>query len=136
MVFTKKSSDSKAIGNLSLPQDHATTNKGQMGAEQGKASESVPLEPFFAGTKDSLGKHYMEITFSVEVGGAIAANIIRQKIPIIRDTVTTLLSEKTYINLASAENKLALKNEVQVAIDKAIGGNVVKRVFIVDMVLQ
>lgn len=98
--------------------------------------QSTPLEPFLVNLADPLGKRYIKVTFEAEiVAPEIADELAKQK-PKVRDSIITLLSSKTYADLASADSKEALKTEVVNRLNLILGSPKVTRVFIMDMVIQ
>jgi len=106
---------------------------------QAKPIENMPtalLDSFLVNLADPLGKRYIKVTFEVEiVNTAITEELARQKAK-IRDAIITLLSSKTYADLASAESKVELKNEVTKRLNLILGGPKISRVFITEMVIQ
>lgn len=114
------------------------------GAAQTQAVKTPPvqnlqtavLDTFVVNLADPLGKRYIKVTFEVEMTSPdVAEELTRQKAK-IRDTVIMLLSSKTYADLAPAESKLALKDEVASRLNQILGGPKIARVFLTDMVIQ
>lgn len=98
--------------------------------------QTAVLDPFLVNLADPLGKRYIKVTFEVEiVDPAVAEELVKQK-PKIRDSIITLLSSKTYADLAPAESKLELKNEIVSRLNQILGGPKVTRVFFTEMVIQ
>ena len=98
--------------------------------------QTAVLDPFLVNLADPLGKRYIKVTFEVEiVDPAVAEELVKQK-PKIRDSIITLLSSKTYADLAPAESKLELKNEIVNRLNQILGGPKVTRVFFTEMVIQ
>lgn len=97
---------------------------------------TATLDTFLVNLADPLGKRYIKVTFEVEIVDAkVADELVRQK-PKIRDAIITLLSSKTYADLAPAESKLELKNEIVGRLNQILGGPKVTRVFFTEMVIQ
>lgn len=98
--------------------------------------QTAVLDSFLVNLADPLGKRYIKVTFEVEiVDPAVAEELVRQK-PKIRDSIITLLSSKTYADLAPAESKLELKNEIVSRLNQILGGPKITRVFFTEMVIQ
>ena len=98
--------------------------------------QTTTLEPFLVNLADPLGKRYIKVTFEVEmVNPQVAEEIVKQK-PKVRDAIIMLLSSKSYVDLAPAESKIALKTEVANRLNQILGGPKVTRVFLTDMVIQ
>ena len=98
--------------------------------------QTAVLDPFLVNLADPLGKRYIKVTFEVEIiDPKVAEELVKQK-PKIRDSIITLLSSKTYADLAPPESKLELKNEIVSRLNQILGGPKVKRVFFTEMVIQ
>ncbi|GHV50385.1 flagellar protein FliL [Deltaproteobacteria bacterium] len=98
--------------------------------------QTTILDPFLVNLADPLGKRYIKVTFEVEITGQTVAEELTKQKPKVRDSIIMLLSSKTYGDLAPAESKLTLKNEVASRLNQILGGSKVTRVFITEMVIQ
>ena len=104
--------------------------------KQAENLQTSVLDTFLVNLADPLGKRYIKVTFEVELSDPkVADELSRQKAK-IRDAVIMLLSSKTYADLAPAESKLDLKNEVTKRLNLILGGPRITRVFITEMVIQ
>lgn len=100
----------------------------------------VPLSTFtinLAKTPGDNTDHYIKINLSVAVNDAKAKAALKTKLPIIRDSVITVLSQKNQNDILSNSNNLqTLKNQLKNKINDGMGLDIVNDVYITDMVLQ
>lgn len=96
----------------------------------------VPLPTFMVNLADPLGRRYIKLTIEVEVNSDQAAAELQNSTAKVRDAINLLLSSKSYADLAPAENKIMLKNEIVERLNQILGGPKVARVYFVDMVIQ
>lgn len=127
-----------------LPGSRKASEGGGSAAAQPQTVKTPPvqnlqtavLDTFLVNLADPLGKRYIKVTFEVEMTSPdVAEELSRQKAK-IRDAVIMLLSSKTYADLAPAESKLALKDEVASRLNQILGGPKIARVFLTEMVIQ
>ncbi len=114
----------------------SATKLADPAAAQTKNLQTAALEPFLVNLADPLGKRYIKLTLEAELATPEVADELSKQRPKIRDGVIMLLSSKTYADLASAENKLVLQNEIVRRLNQILGGPKVTRVFFTDMVIQ
>lgn len=106
------------------------------------ASKAVmmPLSTFtinLAKTPNDNTDHYIKINLSLALTDDKAKEALKTKLPIIRDGVISVLSQKNQNDILSNSNNLqTLKNEIKNKINANVGINVVNDVYITDMVLQ
>lgn len=100
------------------------------------AERTATLDPFLVNLSDPLGRRYIKLTIAVEVVAPEVIKELEMQKPRIRDRVITLLTSKTFEDLASEEGKLLLKNEVLDRINQVLGSPKVSMVFFTDLVIQ
>ena len=96
----------------------------------------VPLPTFMVNLSDPLGRRYIKLTLEVEVTSEQAAAELENSTAKVRDAVNLLLSSKSYADLAPAESKIMLKNEIVERLNQILGGPKVARVYFVEIVIQ
>ena len=101
-----------------------------------KTLQTAALEPFLVNLADPLGKRYIKLVIEAELASPEVAEELSKQRPKIRDGIILLLSSKTYADLASAENKLTLQNEIVSRLNQILGGPKITRVFFTDLVIQ
>ncbi len=114
----------------------ASAPKAAAGTSASKNLQTAALEPFLVNLADPLGKRYIKLTIEVELASPEVADELSKQRPKIRDGVIMLLSSKTYADLATAESKLTLQNEIVARLNQILGGPKVVRVFFTDLVIQ
>jgi Flagellar basal body-associated protein len=72
----------------------------------------VSLPTFMVNLADPLGRRYIKLTIEVEMNSQSAAEELQNNTAKARDSINLLLSSKSYADLAPAENKILLKNEI------------------------
>ncbi len=129
---------------LPMVMESGTTAETQTTAQaQGNVEEStggsnivVPLPTFMVNLSDPLGRRYIKLTLEVEVNSEQAAEELQNSTAKVRDAVNLLLSSKSYADLAPAESKILLKNEIVERLNQILGGPKVARVYFVEIVIQ
>ena len=122
---------------LSGGDDDASPETGQV--QQPAAlgpSNVVALPTFMVNLADPLGRRYIKLTIEVEVNSEQAAIELQNNAAKVRDAINLLLSSKSYADLAPAESKILLKNEIVERLNQILGGPKVARVYFVDIVIQ
>lgn len=100
----------------------------------------MPLSTFTVNLAHPQGDntdHYIKISLSLSVTDDKAQAALKKNLPIIRDSVITVLSQKTQNDIISNTTNLqTLKNQIKNAINNNVGVPAVNDVYITDMVLQ
>lgn len=119
------------------PQNAMDQNESQMLANK---AVMMPLSAFtinLAKAPNDNTDHYIKINLSLALTDDKAKEALKSKLPIIRDCVISVLSQKNQNDILSNSNNLqTLKNEIKNKINTSVGVNVVNDVYITDMVLQ
>jgi flagellar FliL protein len=97
-----------------------------------------PLKSFIVNLADKrgVGKRYLKLTLEVEVAGEEQRALVNQKIPQLRDTILLMLSSRTIAEITSMEAKLELKQVLLARMNRAIGKNVIQRLYFTEFVVQ
>jgi len=95
----------------------------------------VSAGEFTTNVSDSAGNRYLKVEVSLELSDkkAAEAESIKEVMPIIRDTILTILSSKT---VADLDDREALKEEIKVALNKKLGKGFIKSVYITNFIMQ
>lgn len=96
----------------------------------------VSLPTVMVNLADAAGDRYLKVGMEVEVSAPEAIQEIQSQSARIRDSLIILLSSKTYADLASAEGKMQLKNEVASRLNQILGTPRVVRIYFTDFVVQ
>ena len=111
----------------------AATQKAKVGT-----SIVYPLESFIVNLADKkgIGKRYLKLTMEIEVNGLEQRALVDHKGPQLRDAVLLMLSSRTIAEITSMEAKLELKQILLVRMNRAVGENVIQRVYFTEFVVQ
>ncbi len=86
--------------------------------------------------KKGVGKRYLKLTMEVEVGGEQQRVFVSSKVPQLRDSVLLMLSSRTLEEITSMEAKVELKQALLVRMNRALGKNVIQRIYFTEFVVQ
>ncbi|MBC8432050.1 MAG: flagellar basal body-associated FliL family protein [Desulfobacterales bacterium] len=97
-----------------------------------------PLKSFIVNLADKkgVGKRYLKVTMEIEVAGEEQRALVNHKVPQLRDTVLLMLSSRTIAEITTLESKLELKQILLARMNRAIGKNVIQRVYFTEFVVQ
>lgn len=122
------------------PSAQEETTQGENGSSTSTQPQPsniiVSLPTFMVNLADPLGRRYIKLTIEVEMNSQSAAEELQNNTAKVRDSINLLLSSKSYADLAPAENKILLKNEIVERLNQILGGPKVARVYFVDIVIQ
>jgi flagellar protein FliL len=79
------------------------------------------LEPFTVNLLDERGERFAQIGLTLEVRDSRVDNLIKDRLPAVRNSVLLLISSKRIEELLTPEGKARLADEVRHAIGLAIG---------------
>ena len=121
---------------------HAAAHAGGDGKEDGhkeakaEVGPVTPLDPFIVNLNEPEATRYLKATFELEVSGPeVVGELERLKRP-IRDEVLRYLSSLSVADTQGETGKAKIQQEVVARIDKQLGGDKVRRLFIVDFMVQ
>jgi flagellar FliL protein len=112
---------------------------GHGAAAPAEARGVVSLEPFIVNLADAEGDRYIKCTMRIVLDSKEAAEAVRAdelSVTKIRDRMLTLLSSKSYGQVASAEGKEALRQEIQKQIDPVLAKGKVAEVYYTEFIVQ
>lgn len=94
----------------------------------------VSLDPFIVNLMDSYSQlKYLKIVIQIETNNP---ELVKAKIPNLRDAIIFVLTQKTPEELIVQEGKLSLKNEIKEATNKVVGENRISNVYFTEFVMQ
>ncbi len=94
----------------------------------------IAMDPFVVNLSD-YGK-YLKMTMQLELSDKSYEELVKNKIPGIRDAVITLLSGKSSDSISGPEGKLQLKDELLLRANQAVGKDVFKNLYFTEFVMQ
>ena len=85
------------------------------------------LDPFTVNLAEENGDHYLQVAVVYELGDDKAIDKVKTYLPVIRNRILLLLSAKRPSELAGAEGKQKLVNELVAAARESIPGDTPQR---------
>ena len=84
---------------------------------------------------DVAGNRYLKVEVSLEVSDkkSAEAETIKEYMPIIRDSILTILHSKT---VADLDDREALKEEIKTDLNKKLGKGFIKSVYFTNFIMQ
>ena len=123
--------------------DHGRGSVAQATAAQSQAySPGVlsgpmkPMDPFIVNLTDAQGTRYLKVTMQLEMSHEMLASEIDARQPQIRDEVITMLSSKSFDDVATIAGKRALKRGILNSMNKYLTTGKVLNVYFSEFVVQ
>ncbi len=98
--------------------------------------EMVSLPPLVVNLADPLGRRYLKVCIDIEVNTLKGVEKVQAGMAQIKDALLLLLSSKTYADLASIANKLALKTEIVSRMNQVMNDAFITQVYFTEFVIQ
>jgi flagellar FliL protein len=99
-------------------------------------SQMFSMPSFVVNLADPLGRRYLKMSLDIEVRDEAALEKTEQSMPRIKDSLLLLLSSKSYTDLSSMEDKLALKNEILSRLNQIVGNGTISNVYFTEFIIQ
>jgi flagellar protein FliL len=96
----------------------------------------IPMETFLVNLSGTRGNKVLKVNMELEVEGARITEEIDKRKPQIRDIIIILLSSKTYNQLASAEGKEFLREEIRDTVNSFLTKGKIKRVHFTEFIFN
>lgn len=94
------------------------------------------MEPFLVNLADQGHSRYLKITLHLESNQEKPDEEYERKQPPMRDAIITLLSTKYYRDIATAEGKTALREEIKEKVNQLLVKLKAKNIFFTEFVIQ
>ncbi|MCH5323179.1 MAG: flagellar basal body-associated protein FliL [Helicobacter sp.] len=112
-------------------------SKAKAGGNFLSVGPMVPLDQFIVNLMTSSGgKRYLKTTIALELSIADMQAEIENKRDVIRDTIITILSSKTFEEVQTARGKQKIKDELQERINEYLVDGRITNIFFTDFVVQ
>lgn len=95
--------------------DHAETSEAEKKKESGPPVY-VAVEPFTVNLQPEDGEQYLQLTFTLQVGGLEQVELIKNNMPKVRSRILLLLSSKHASEINTPEGKHQLSTEIMQAV--------------------
>ncbi len=123
---------------------NAAQAPGQAAPAAAPAGPSAPpvktiidhLSTFIVNLADQSGSRYLKVTMDLSLSNEAVKKEIEDKMPMIRDTIITILSNKYYNDIATPAGKLTLKRELISRLNVALTKGRILDIYFTDFVVQ
>lgn len=104
-------------------------------AEEVLSGGLVSAGEFTTNVNDVAGNRYLKVEVSIEIKDKNSEETINEFMPVIRDTILTILSSKTAADL-DAQNRDNIKEEIKAELNKKLGKGYIKQVYFTNFIMQ
>ncbi len=94
------------------------------------------LDTFIVNLADEGGTRYLKVDMTLALSNKEVEKEIEKKLPLIRDAIITVISNKYYQDIATPAGKLALKREIMARVNMLINTGKVIDIYFTDFVVQ
>jgi len=124
-----KLSDMNTRGNLA----------GNQGAQQSLAAAPGPLfslQTFIVNLADQDRSRYLRVSMDLELADSADAGTINERLSQVRDSILMILPSRQFVEIASMEGKIALRDEIIARLNGLFNKKVVTNIFFTEFVVQ
>ncbi len=137
-LFKKKPSPAQQAA---VPQPVQPAAPAMPAAGVGQPGAVVPqyfykLDTFIVNLADEGGSRYLKVTMTLALSNKEVEKEIEKKLPVIRDAIITVISNKYYKDIATPAGKLALKREIMARVNILLTTGKVVDIYFTDFVVQ
>lgn len=134
MMWTKISTlSSQTIDAETLTAEEAEAEEADV---EEKLGPIYSLDSFIVNLNNPAYRKYLRVTMDLEVGEEEDLDKIIERLPQIRDRVLTILPNKQFEDIISAEGKTVLREEILTALNSFFNTEVVSNVYFTEFVIQ
>jgi flagellar protein FliL len=112
------------------------TEKKEKGPEKKDQGYIYSMEPFVVNLADQGRPRYLKIKMSIESQEMKVNEEYEKRLPQLRDTILTVLSSKSYGEIADSEGKKKLREEIILKLNRLLRGFQVKTVYFTEFMIQ
>jgi len=111
---------------------------GKKAKETEKKSQGYiySMEPFIVNLADQGRPRYLKIKISIESQEIKVNEEYEKRLPQLRDMILTVLSSKSYGEIADSEGKIKLREEIISKLNRLLRGFQVKTVYFTEFMIQ
>lgn len=110
--------------------------KKEKGPEKKEQGYIYNMDPFIVNLADQGRPRYLKIRMSIESQEMKANEEYEKRLPQLRDTILTVLSSKSYGDIADSEGKKKLREEIILKLNQLLRGFQVKTVYFTEFMIQ
>lgn len=94
------------------------------------------MQPILVNLRGDRGRRYLNVSMHVEMTGEEEKEKIQKYLPLIRNRLILLMSEKTFEAVSSVDGKYILQEEVSQIYNEILGTDMVRRTLFTNFILQ
>jgi flagellar FliL protein len=102
----------------------------------GEIGPMFPLDPFIVNLADGDGKRYLKLTMELELEEEKTSEELEKRSAQIRDTVLTLLTSKTFVEIKDVAGKFKLREQITGRVNTHLKLGKIRQVYFTEFVIQ
>ena len=110
--------------------------EGKAPAEKAEYGFMFPLDPFIVNLAGSGGSKFMKVNVSLKMSAPEVHLELRKNILKIRDSILFLLSNKSFEDIDSFQEKSKLEDEIMVHVNKLLTTGQVNGAYFTEFIIQ
>jgi len=118
------------------PGGKKAAEKKEKAPEKKEQGHIYSMEPFVVNLADQGRARYLKIKMSIESQEIKVNEEYEKRLPQLRDTILTVLSGRTYGEIADSEGKKKLREEIILRLNQLLRGFQVKTVYFTEFMIQ
>lgn len=136
--FMSKSGSKEVKAGETKSSGHGEPKGGHEKKAEGKATAGFihPLDTFIVNLADPSRTRYLKVTVQLELDNDSAIEEVKSKTPQVRDALIILFSSKGIDEIATAEGKYQLRDEIIARVNQFMTRGKVESAYFTDLVVQ
>lgn len=94
------------------------------------------LDTFIVNLADKGGNRYLRVTMDLEMTTATLTDELKERLPQVRDTILTILPNKRFDDISTAEGKNALRTELIEGMNGFLSQGKITKIYFKEFVVQ
>lgn len=137
LIFSGDKEESQSQSNQPLQSAASKSSTANPNSSLLSVGPMYPLEQFIVNlVSTGGGKRYLKTSIALEMSIAEMQPELDSKVDILRDTIITILSDKTFEEIQTTRGKQKLKEEILARINEFLVDGRIVNVFFTDFVVQ
>ncbi len=128
-VFKKKAIEQDAVA-AEAPKQKKKKKESQ------KPGEIYLVEDVIANPKNTLGRHFVNLTVGLEENNSKIGEILKNRDAQVRDVLIDILVGKTIEQIDDVQDKEELKKEIKTRLNKMLGEDAIRHVYFSNFIIQ
>ena len=119
------------------PPDRKESSKAaQHSADPESIRPTYPLETFIVNLADPGGKRYLRVKMDLELSSEKLKEEMGKRLPQIRNAILMIIPNKKFEDLATAEGKMILRDEIVVKLNTILKTGTITQLYFTEFVIQ